>query len=593
MLRRHFFALAAAAFLGLFLLWPLTEVAWGTFCLPMPEGKTVFTLTYLAELLYNPLEADALWRSAWIAVATVVVSTALALPAAWLLARRNFWGKEIMAGLLLVPLIMPPFVGAVGMRMFFARFGPLTQILNNLGLTRGAVDWLGNFPLAGVVFMQSLHLFPILYLNLTAAFANIDPTLEEAASNLGCRPARVFWRVTLPLAAPGLFAGMTLVFIWAFTELGTPLVFGVRNVLPVRIYDNVSEIGTNPLGYAQVFLLLAITAIGFWASKAFTSRSRDVATLGRLSASAKEKGLSAAGAILAWLGYGAVVFIGLFPHLSVVLLSLARRWQESILPQEWTLAFYRRALRDELAAAGLQNSLILAFCATFLDVILGFGIAWICVRGRLRGGWLLDGIAMLPLAVPGLVLAFGYLGAFGGISRPMSEWLTAQAGALGLGGENAVAAARWVAALCDPRVNPMALLAISYAVRRLPYMVRAAHAGLEQVSRVYEEAAANLGAKPRRVLQRITLPLLMANLLAGSILCFTFAMLEVSDSLILAQTEAYYPLTKAIYALIDGLEHGMNVAAALGVWAMTLLAMALLWTSALLGRKLGQMFKSG
>ncbi|MCX7934053.1 MAG: ABC transporter permease subunit, partial [Planctomycetota bacterium] len=285
--------------------------------------------------------------------------------------------------------------------------------------------------------------------------------------------------------------------------------------------------------------------------------------------------------------------LGILPHLSVILLSLAGRWQESILPQEYTFAFYARALRDELAATGLQNSLILAFCATFLDVILGFGIAWLCVRSRLRGAWLLDGLAMLPLAVPGLLLAFGYLSAWGGTSKPIAEWLTAQAEALGWRGEGVLAILKSIAAICDPRVNPMALLAASYAVRRLPYMVRAAHAGLEQVSRVYEEAAANLGAKPRRVLWRITAPLLSANLLAGGILCFTFAMLEVSDSLILAQTEAYYPLTKAIYALIDTLERGMNVAAALGVWAMALLAAALIWASALLGKRLGQMFRAG
>ena len=139
----------------------------------------------------------------------------------------------------------------------------------------------------------------------------------------------------------------------------------------------------------------------------------------------------------------------------------------------------------------------------------------------------------------------------------------------------------------------MLLLAISYAVRRLPYMVRAAHAGLEQTSKVYEEAAANLGASPLRVIRRVTFPLISANLLAGAILCFAFSMLEVSDSLILAQAERFYPITKAIYALMSGLDNGVNVAAALGVWAMALLAAALLWASCLLGKKMGQMFWIG
>jgi iron(III) transport system permease protein len=110
---------------------------------------------------------------------------------------------------------------------------------------------------------------------------------------------------------------------------------------------------------------------------------------------------------------------------------------------------------------------------------------------------------------------------------------------------------------------------------------------------VYEEAASNLGATPYRVMRRITLPLISANLLAGGILCFAFSMLEVSDSLILAQTEKFYPITKAIYVLMEQLENGTNVAAALGVWAMVLLAAAMLWASSLLGKRMGQMFRAG
>jgi iron(III) transport system permease protein len=219
-----------------------------------------------------------------------------------------------------------------------------------------------------------------------------------------------------------------------------------------------------------------------------------------------------------------------------------------------------------LSRTALVNSLTLSLCSTVLDVLIGFGIAWLCVRRRIAGGDWLDTLAMLPLAVPGLVIAFGYMGCFSGAFPDT---------------------------FLDPRHNPMALLAVSYGIRRLPYMVRSAHAGLEQVSRTYEEAAANLGASPLRVVWRITLPLMVANLLAGGILCFSFSMLEVSDSLILAQSEAFYPITKAIYVLMDGLENGLNVASALGVWAMALLGAGILWASALMGKRIGQMFRAG
>ena len=143
------------------------------------------------------------------------------------MARREFPGKALLSGLLLFPLILPPFVGAVGMKCLFARSGALSTLLMNLGLVDGPVDWLGAFPLLGITVLETLHLFPVLYLNALAAFANIDPAQEEAAANLGAPPWRVFSRVTLPLAGPGCSAGTILVFIWSFTELGTPLVFGL------------------------------------------------------------------------------------------------------------------------------------------------------------------------------------------------------------------------------------------------------------------------------------------------------------------------------------------------------------------------------
>ncbi|MBI4978936.1 MAG: iron ABC transporter permease [Spirochaetes bacterium] len=496
-----------------------------------------------------------------IALWVTLVSLLIAFPVALLVSRRSFAGRNLVSGLMLIPLILPPFVGGVGMKIIFARFGALTTLLMKIGVVSGPVDWLGAFPMLGVVVMESLHLFPILFLNLAASFSNIDPTLEEAGTNMGASPVTVFRRITLPLALPGLFAGVILVFIWSFTELGTPLVFGVRNVLPVLIYDSVSEIGTNPIGYAEVVLLLLVAIAGFALSKAASGKSVD--TFGRVSVSKAEKSLSIRGTIVAWGLIGIVLIIALIPHISVVLVSLSTKWFMTVLPRGWTLDFFRQAMSSPLTQTAMKNSLLLSVSATLLISVMGFFIAWLNVRTKTPGAGLLDAIAMIPLAAPGIVLAFGYLGVFSG----------------------------WK--IIDPRVNPMLLLAISYAIRRLPFMVRSTHAGLQQTSRTYEEAAANLGASPWRVIRRVTLPLVFANMLAGGILCFAFSMLEVSDSMILAQSEQFFPLTKAIYTLNEGLEHGVNVAAALGVWAMGLLAAAMLWTASLLGRKMGQLFRAG
>lgn len=549
------------AVLAVFLVWPMAHV----FSRALWD-KQGFTLLYITGLFTNPVQLETIATSFTIAFGVTACCVMVALPLAWLFARYAFPGKAIWSGLLLLPMILPPFVSAVGMKMLFARAGALSTLLMNLGLADGPVDWLGRFPLLGIILLETLHLFPILFLNLVAALANIDPSLEESAQNLGASPARVFRRVTLPLAMPGLFAGMVLVFIWSFTELGTPLVFGVRRVLPVAIYDRVAEIGTNPAGYAQVALVLVISAVGFWISKQILARQRSVATLGRLSVGRREIPLSRTGAWVAGLLTGGVLLAAVLPHISVVLLSVSHRWFLTVLPQGFTLEFFGRALNSEMTRTALVNSLSLSLCATFLDVVIGFGIAWLCVRKRIWGSDWLDALAMLPLAVPGLVIAFGYMGCFSG-AFPNT--------------------------LLDPRFNPMILLSVSYAIRRLPYMVRAAHAGLEQVSSSYEEAAANLGATPFRVVWRITLPLIMANLLAGGILCFSFSMLEVSDSLILAQSENFYPITKAIYALLESLENGLNIASALGVWAMSLLGAGILLATALMGKRIGQMFRAG
>ena len=153
------------------------------------------------------------------------------------------------------------------MRQVLARFGSLNLLLMEAGLMDSPIDWLGGAKFWGVVIMEVLHLYPIMYLNFAAALANVDPSLEEAAVNMGSSGARLFRKITLPLMMPGLFAGSVIVFIWAFTDLGTPLVFGYRRVVPVQIFNQVNQLEDNPQGYALVVGVLALTVLIFLASK--------------------------------------------------------------------------------------------------------------------------------------------------------------------------------------------------------------------------------------------------------------------------------------------------------------------------------------
>jgi iron(III) transport system permease protein len=182
-------------------------------------------------------------------------------------------------------------------------------------------------------------------------------------------------------------------------------------------------------------------------------------------------------------------------------------------------------------------------------------------RKRVPGRNVLDALAMLPLALPGLVIAFGYIAAFS--ATPL-----------------------------DARVNPVPLLVIAYAVRRLPYMVRAAYAGFQQSSVALEEAAMNLGATPIKTFYQITFPLVFANLVAGAVLAFSFAMLEVSDSLILALKEEYYPITKAIYVLLGRIADGPYIASAMGMLGLLLLGGTLFIAGRFFGRRMGELFRA-
>jgi len=411
--------------------------------------------------------------------------------------------------------------------------------------------------------MNALHLYPILYMNIAAALANLDPAMEQAAANLGCPPWKRFFRITLPLAMPGVFAGAAIVFIWAFTELGVPLVFDYARVAPVQIFDGIKGLDRNPIPYALTAILLLVATAVFALSKWLVGSSLQGSTprpKGRVTSVRPGPWRSAACSML-FLG---VFVIAAIPHLGVLLLSVAGRWYGTLIPDQLTLRHYLEALGNGLVVPSIHNSLLYAGCATLLALAIGLAVAWVVVRSDLKFRGALDAMVMLPLAVPGLVMAFGYLA--------LSQEGKVFHFLVGTGG------------------SPFMLLVIAYAIRRLPYIVRAAVAGLQQSNPALEEAARSLGATPARVLRRIALPLIGANVAAGCILAFAFAMLEVSDSLILAQQTQHYPITKAIYTLLGTLGNGTELAAALGVWAMAFLTVAIMGAT-ILGGKRGGLFR--
>ena len=557
----HFvFALTALFFVFFFAL-PIWETVNGAFRLP--DGG--FTLSYIIEVFRNPIYLEGLWNSVLMAVLSAALTAAIALPLAFVTDRYIFPAKGLFSALILIPMILPPFVGAIGVKQILGQEGALNAFLEAIGLMDPAhpMDWLGVSRLGGVVVMNALHLYPILYLNLVAALANVDPAMEEAAENLGCTGFKKFYKITLPLIMPGFFAGGTIVFIWAFTELGVPLMFDYQRVTSVQIFGGIKDIGGNPFPFALVVVMLVSTVILYTISKL---------TFGRASHAMMSKATSQGGpkklpGIKGWLctiSFALMTFVAVLPHIGVIVVAFSRDWYGTILPEGWTLDHFNSALGHDLTLPSIQNSLKYASLATLVDLVLGIAIAYVVVRTKIIGRQVLDAMAMLPLAVPGLVLAFGYLA----MTQPGK-----------------------IFAFMNPTVDPLLILVIAYSVRRLPYVVRSAAAGFQQTSVTLEEAAQNLGCPPFRSIRKITIPLIAANLAAGGLLAFSFAMLEVSDSLILAQKQQDFPITKAIYELYQLLGEGRFIASALGVWAMAFLGVCILGASILLGKKLGAIFR--
>jgi len=529
------------------------------------DGRLSFY--WLGQTLSRGRNLTYLLNGLLLACATTGLALLIALPPAIVRARCRFRGQGVLGLLLLVPMILPPFVGALSMQHLFSQFGAFNLLLAKIGLLDFSrslpQDWLGS-GFAGVVVLQALHLFPILYLNASAALANVDPAYAQAARNLGAGPVRTFCRITLPLIRPGLFAGGTLVFIWSFTDIGTPLMIGYDQLAPVVIFKDLARSETSPAVYSLVFVLLSSSVTLYVLGKFLFGRAlRGQTTKATVAAELHRPGRLATVGI--WALFGTIIGVSLLPHVGVVLTAFAGRWVNTVLPSVYTLRHMKFVFARPQTYNTILNSLQYAGISTAIDLVFGCVAAWLIVRSKVMGRTVLDALVMLPLAVPGLILAAGYVALTA--TGPLKRF--------------------------GPLGNPFVILVIAYAVRRLPFVARGVSAGLQQVSETLEEASRNLGATRVRTLWRITLPLIVANVIAAGVLTFAFAVLEVSDSLILAQKQAHFPITKAIYwHAASGNVDAANIASALGVYAMIFLGGTLALASALLGRRLGAIFRA-
>jgi iron(III) transport system permease protein len=339
--------------------------------------------------------------------------------------------------------------------------------------------------------------------------------------------------------------------------------FGFNRTMPVQIFNGLNEIESNPVPYTLVSLMLLFAALLYAAVKFIFKSSDSVISKGALSAN--QIRVAGIGKLIPISCFGLVAFFSVLPHIALILSAFGQGFYKRILPASFTLSHFDEALSNKLVVPSIMNSLQYSLLATLIALFIGFMGAYIAVKWRLRGGVLLDILCMLPLAVPGIVIAFGYIGM-------SNEFLFARK-------------------YLNPALNPFLLLGFAYAIRRIPYVIRSAAAGLLQTPDDLENAAKNLGASEFKTALKITLPLILSNLIVGGLFAFSFSMLEVSDSLILAQKQQYYPITKALFELSQFLGEGPDIACAFGVWTMCFLAATLFGASVLAHKKISSVFK--
>ena len=538
-------------FLGVFLVYPLLRIFYDAFT----DETGRLTAANLLEFAGDAYYVRSLWNSILLGLGTVVATSVLGFAVAFLLVRFDFRGRGLFGYLTLLPIISPPLVGVLGFTFIMGRAGTVNVLLE---------DWFGlarpiNFVYGvhGVLLVETLHLFPMITLNVVDALAKIDPALEEAAESVGARGWTRLRTITLPLTTPGYVAGALLVFIWTFSDFATPLVLGVHDLLAAQAYLNVVQFVDRRLFRMGIVIsaLMVALAIGFLAAARRYVAIKDYSSLS-YSRVARHRlaPLAQAGAI----GFLSLLMLASFiPYLGVGLASVGKGWSLTPIPLQYTWQYYERVIVE--TPKYIVNSFLYSTLAVAGCVVVGVPIAWVLARTRLPGRDTLDGLNTLILALPGTAIGIAYIRAFH----------------VPLPGLDLKLTSLWI-------VLPLVL-----CIRRLPYTVRGTYASLLLVHRSMEEAAASVGATGPRSFRDVTLPLIWRGVLVGSLFSFVTSLQEASAVLFLS-LGGWETIPVGIFSFY--IAGSANEAAALGMILIVVAAAAVLAINRVAGARMGGMF---
>jgi iron(III) transport system permease protein len=483
------------------------------------RGDDGLSLGHFAEVLSGRLYVGALKNSLTLGAWTSLFATVIGVTLAWAVARTDVPAKPLLQLTATLSYLSPPFLTAIA---FTYLFSPNAGLINVLMRDVLGLPWLtfNIFSMPGLVLVTVMHTFPFVYLLAASALQSVDASYEEAAQILGAGKLRTALTITGPLVAPAVLSGTLLGFVNAIALFGSQAIIGLPArivTLPTRIYalfDYPPEYGLAS-ALSLVFVLITVTAL--YLQRAFLARRSYVTLAGKGSRPQLVR-------IGRWrfvlLGIGVVIFVVsiVAPFSTLIAVSFSKSWGLDF----WkglTLANYKFILFDyDVTRRAILNSLMLATVAATVAVLLGAVIGWIDLRTRIPGRRLLDYFALIPLGLPGIVMAVALI----------QFWL----------------------AMPIALYGTLAILLLAYVGRYVPLGVRAANAALRQIDPSLEESAQILGASWLTTMREVTLPLIRPGLFAGWLLVFVPVIQELSASILLFSSSSI-TLAVAIYNLYD------------------------------------------
>jgi len=490
---------------------PLIMLVVGSFQAEVAPREFVYTLknyqnAYASEYTYSTFKNSLIFASGSAAL-SFILGTLLA----WLTERTNTPLRGIFVPMAVVPLILPGVLESIAWIFLLSpKFGYLNVwLMKFLGLQGPPFN---VFSLPGMIWVHSVGQVPLAFLMMVAAFKSMDPSLEESAMMSGANTWQTFKRVTLRLLMPTAGSVLLILFVRTLESFETPALIGI----PARIYVYTSEIflafNEYPPDYgrggALAVGLLLLSALGVWLYTRSTKEGKKFQTVTGKAFRPRQFDLGP----WRWAGFSFLMVYFLF----VVLLPFLVLFWASFLPffaapswdavQKLSLDNYRYLYTFRPFWQAMKNSIILATFTATAAMVLTSLVAWIVYKSKLRGAWLLDFLAFVPITIPGIVMGMALILLY--VAFPIPIYGTI-----------------WV-------------LLIAYVTRFIPYGMRSSSGSILQIHSELEEAAAASGASWWETFRRVTLPLLRPGFAAGWMYICIVSFREFSTSVLLATGES-------------------------------------------------------